>query len=132
VTVPSAARLSAEHMKEVLESFHALHERMFTYCVRQSPADYFHWGVTGIGRTAGINAAEMLLEPSPAALALKAERQVLFDRTFVPTRCYDGDALRHGMTVEGPAVIEQENTTVVLFGRQRLRVNGFGDFVVSL
>ena len=132
VPVPSSTRLVTDDMKSVLEGFHALHERMFTYCVRQSSVDFFQWGVTGIGRTTSINAEEMPREAKPAASALKAERHVLFDKSFIPTRCYDGDRLCHGMTIEGPAVIEQENTTVVLFAHQSLAVNRFGDLVVTL
>jgi N-methylhydantoinase A/oxoprolinase/acetone carboxylase beta subunit len=45
---------------------------------------------------------------------------------------YDGSRLTHGMVVEGPCVIEQENTTVVLFSGQTLEVNRFGDYVIEI
>jgi hypothetical protein len=36
------------------------------------------------------------------------------------------------MAAEGPCVIEQENTTVVLFPGQTLDVNRFGDYVIEI
>ena len=45
VPVPAGHRLHRKDIQEVKESFHALHERMFTYCVRESPVDFFHWSV---------------------------------------------------------------------------------------
>ena len=132
VPVPSKAAIDAADMAQVLEAFHALHERMFTYCVRQSSVDFFHWGVSGIGRAAEVPAEEMPLQTRSVTSALKAERPVLLENGFAPTLCYDGSRLVHGMTVDGPAIIEQENTTVVLFKDQKLAVNRFGDFIVRL
>jgi N-methylhydantoinase A/oxoprolinase/acetone carboxylase beta subunit len=36
------------------------------------------------------------------------------------------------MTVSGPAVVEQINTTIVVFPGQSLDVNEYGDFVLDL
>jgi N-methylhydantoinase A len=132
VPVPTTGKLRTKDMAQVLEAFHQLHERMFTYCVRESPVDFFHWGVSGIGRTPEVATEEMPLLRKPVAPALKARRKVFFERAFAPTQCYDGAQLLHGMRIEGPAVVEQENTTVVLFAGQKLEVNRFGDFVIAL
>ena len=132
VPVPSARKLTSKDMTNVLEAFHALHERMFTYCVRESPVDFFHWGVSGIGHTPEVATEEMAVLRRPTAAPLKARRQVFFERGFSATQCYDGEKLVHGMTIEGPAVVEEENTTVVLFAGQKLEVNRAGDLVINL
>jgi N-methylhydantoinase A len=47
--------------------------------------------------------------------ALKGERQAHFDPAgFTATRVYDGDALRAGNVVEGPAIIERMGDSVVV------------------
>ena len=53
-------------------------------------------------------------------------------RGYINTPTYDGARVTHGMAIEVPAVIEQENTTVILFADQTLRVNKFGDYVIQL
>jgi N-methylhydantoinase A len=69
-----------------------------------------------------------------ATHALKGKRGVYFGalNDHIPTDLYDGDKLKHGMIVYGPAVVEQENTTVVIFPGQTLRVNRFGDYLLQL
>ena len=57
-----------------------------------------------------------------AAAALKGERRAYFDPAgFIATRVYDGEALRAGNVVEGPAIIERMGDSVVVppgFGAQ--------------
>jgi len=134
VAVPAGHRLARKHIGGIKEAFHALHERMFTYCVRESPVDFFHWGVTGTGRTRPVESQEFPRRPKSAASALKGRREVYFGtaRDYNKTQTYDGARMTHGMMVEGPGVIEQENTTVMLFKDQILRVNAFGDYVIQL
>ncbi len=55
------------------------------------------------------------LEGPDASDALKGERAAHFDPVgFTATRVYDGDALRAGNVVEGPAIIERMGDSVVV------------------
>ena len=134
VPVPGGHRLTRKDIREIKESFHSLHERMFTYCVRESPVDFFHWGVTGHGRIRSVESQELPRGPRSPVRALKAKREVYLGtkRGYIGTDTYDGSRMTNGMTIEGPAVIEQENTTVMLFANQKLRVSQFGDYVIQL
>ena len=71
--------------------------------------------------------------PDPGAAA-KATRDVCFspDGSYVTATVYDGDVLRPGMVVEGPAVVERTTTTVVVGPRETLAVNDFGTLSVVL
>jgi len=44
------------------------------------------------------------------------------------TPIYDGARLRPGNRIEGPAVIETTDTTIVVYPKRRLRVDAFGNF----
>src|SRR5262249_30762462 len=100
--------------------------------VRESPVDFFHWSVRGIGHTPEVATEEMSRSRTLASSARKTRRQVFFEHGFSATQCYDGSKLQYDMTVEGPAVVEQENTTVVLCAGQRLDVTRVGDFIINL
>jgi N-methylhydantoinase A len=55
-----------------------------------------------------------LEDPDPSD-ALKGERTAHFEPVgFTPTRVYDGEALRAGNAVEGPAIIERMGDSVVV------------------
>jgi N-methylhydantoinase A len=116
------------------QTFHDSHERMFTYCVRESPVDLFHWRVVAHRKVQSPELPDLSLTHESSDKAIKGRREVYFAdiNDYRATDTYDGDFLEYGMTVTGPAVIEQKNTTVVVFPGQQLEVNRFGDYVLEL
>jgi len=116
------------------QSFHDLHERMFTYNVSESPVDLFHWRVVAHRK---VDSPETPLFPpatDAASIAEKGSRKIYFGDIddYRETNIYDGDKLQRSMVVTGPAVVEQANTTIVVFPGQNLEVNEYGDFVLNL
>lgn len=54
--------------------------------------------------------------------AQKGQRQVYFDGRWMDTRVYDMDKVLVGNVIEGPAIIESWNTTMVVpYGREVTR-----------
>lgn len=134
IPIPSKGTIKKKDVASISETFHDLHERMFTYSVRDSSVDLFHWRVTAQGRMSRLEAQPASRTRKSSDLALKAQRAVYFSEAqdYITTNIYDGSLLRHGMTVSGPAVVEQENTTVVVFPEQTLKINKFNDFVLHI
>lgn len=102
--------------------------------MRESPVDLFHWRVTAIGKLPVVTSPEQSRTRRSAADAEKGTRMVYFREygKHRKTKIYDGAKLVHGMSVEGPAVIEQETTTIVVLPKQSLKVNRFGDLILSI
>jgi N-methylhydantoinase A len=71
--------------------------------------------------------------PDPSGAALPA-RQVFWPEEggWIETPIYDGPALRPGNALDGPAVIEQPGTTVVVPAGARVALDRFGNTVISL
>ncbi|RKX45810.1 MAG: hydantoinase/oxoprolinase family protein [Verrucomicrobia bacterium] len=136
LTIPlhNGGPLTEADVKDMAESFHDLHERMYTYCVRDSSVDLFHWRVVAHRQVQAPATPEQPRSGEAISVASKGTRQVYFGdiNAYRETDIYDGDRLDHGMAVTGPAVVEQETTTVVVFPGQKLEVNKFGDFELSL
>lgn len=74
------------------------------------------------------------LEDGAAAGARTGARAVWWAewKELVDTPVYDGEALRPGNRIAGPAVIETPNTTVVVHPGQTLRVDPFSNFEITL
>ena len=136
LTVPLNADgpLTEAHISEMAEGFHDLHERMFSYSVRHSSVDLFHWRVVAHRSVKSPQTPEMPDTGAAVDTAQKGRRRVYFGdiEEYRDTNIYDGDALERGMIVTGPAVVEQKNTTVVVFAGQKMEVNEYGDFVLEL
>jgi len=50
----------------------------------------------------------------------------------VPTTIYDGERMEAGNIVDGPAIIEQKTTTVIVPPRARLEVTKYGDYLMKV
>jgi len=63
--------------------------------------------------------------------ALKRTRLCRFDGVDVETPVYDGGLLRAGDTFDGPAIIEETTTTVVVPSRYRCAVDPYRNYVLT-
>ena len=66
-------------------------------------------------------------EPEP-----KATRQAYFGGDYVPTPVYDRQGLGIGAVIEGPALIEERESTVVIGIGDKVQVDEFGNLVAKL
>ncbi len=134
IPIPSEGPLRESDVAQMETAFHDLHERMFSYSVRESSVDLFHWRVVAHRKVDHPKIPALRRATEGPEAARKGTREVYFGDigSFHRTDIYDGDALQYGMQVEGPAVVEQATTTVVVFAGQTLEVNEFGDFVLNL
>ena len=50
----------------------------------------------------------------------------------MPTPVYDGTKLGPGATIDGPALVDEPFTTVVVYPGQQARVDRFGNYAISV
>ena len=62
--------------------------------------------------------------------AWKRERQCFFDGDFVKTPVYEGEKLKAGNFIRGPAIIEETTTTVVVPRLWSCRVDKYGNYSI--
>jgi N-methylhydantoinase A len=65
---------------------------------------------------------------TPVDDALRARRSAYFDGRFVDTPVYDGDVLTHGHRLEGPAIVEERFTTIVLYPGHVAELDALGNY----
>ena len=109
---------------EIEDRFHLRHEELYTYASRDQEVVFVNARVAAVG---AVSASERDEEPVKAATpcAPRSRRKAWFgDWREVPV--YALDDLRPGHTLEGPAILEAETTTVVINAGDRLVVNGRG------
>ena len=130
--VPVPRRIeSDEDVRAVEEAFHATHERIFA--VRE-PGQYLEcllWKVraTAVLDKPELRPRELPAEPPEADASVGAYfKETGFGR--VPR--YDGAALSPGTRVEGPAVIREPTTTVVVYPGSAAVVTPLGNYLLEL
>ena len=117
ITVPGGI-LDEEKVQRIQEEFDRRYAELYGEHAgfKESGRDLINEFVRVVGRTPkGKMEEEKLEKPDPSA-ARKGERRVFYPSVGEPvdTSIYDGDALRPGNIVPGPAVLEMTGTTVVV------------------
>jgi 5-oxoprolinase (ATP-hydrolysing) len=70
--------------------------------------------------------------PSDGAAARKGVRHAFFHGTFVETPVYDRHALRKGIQIAGPAMVEEQEATTVVAPGDRLTVDAAGSLRLAI
>jgi N-methylhydantoinase A len=100
----------------VLRRFHEDHERTYSYSQPDQPVEIYGVRVAGLGTVPHISLADIEDEATDASAALVGERSVYFEHAgaFVDTAIYAHDRLTAGTELNGPAIIEQMDSTIVV------------------
>lgn len=116
--------------------FHDIHEREYSRRFDEVDVEVPNVRVRGIGLMPPLRmpAAEPGAESPAAALHHEGEAwfRVSGRLDSVPTRYYDRTALRAGNRLEGPAIVNQYDSTTVIPPGITARVDGFGNIVIEV
>jgi N-methylhydantoinase A len=63
--------------------------------------------------------------------ALKGRREAYFGNGYISTPIYDRIKLPLGGRIEGPAIIEQADTTTVIYPKQNCYVDNCGNIIIK-
>ena len=101
-------------MEEAIASFHVNHDREYAYRRDDAPVDLFRLNITAVGVTQKAELAKH--RASGAALKAHATRPVSFDEADEPidTPIYLHEEMPAGVSFQGPAIIEQLDSTTVV------------------
>jgi N-methylhydantoinase A len=124
--------LASASIGEIEQRFHQLHERSYTFRLEGSAIEFVNFHVAAFG----LVQKPELRRISPRAeadAARKGSRLVDFDERGRHTAVlYERSRLGAGAAVEGPAIVEEPAASTVLFPGDRLRVDDYGNLVLSV
>jgi N-methylhydantoinase A len=125
-------RMGADELRATIAAFHDLHEETHTYAARDEEPIVRAVRVQAVGRTPKPPARMLPPAREPLSAALRSRRPAFFAGRFVDTPVYDGDRVGRGHRIEGPAIVEERFTTIVLQPGHVAEVDAHGNYVVQL
>ena len=128
--VSSNGRLKPAALDDTVERFHALHEELHTYASRDEQPILRSLRLSLVGVTDKPQLPTF--GRSSAKPPLKGRRPAYFGGRFVSTPVYDGARVRAAQRIDGPAIIEEPFTTIVLQPRQRAVLDRFGNYHITV
>jgi N-methylhydantoinase A len=132
VPVPEGTNLDEPGLLDLAERFHDQHERERGFCFRSQQPVLRGVRVIARGTTPKPDHFAELGTVTDAEQARKGTRDAYWGDGFVPTPVYDGDVLGAGARVEGPALIEERFTVVVLPPATSATLDDRGNYTVTV
>jgi N-methylhydantoinase A len=131
VPVPNGALKDATS-DELREAFFTAYQQLFERTVREVPIEALNWRVAASAPVPNI-ALNFGGQPVGTGEALKGQRDVYFGETdFTPCKVYDRYALKPGDTFEGPAVVEERESTTVVGPGASASVDQYHNLIIDI
>jgi N-methylhydantoinase A len=109
-------KLGVQEIEQITESFHRRHKELFTFDMPKREVEFLNVLLKATMRHEPLKLAEIASASGGADKALKRRRPILWSlsKGYEETAVYDGDRLGAGHRIDGPAIIEEAATTVVV------------------
>ena len=124
--------ITNENLKNIKEAFHNRHKELYTYSETESPVELVNIESTMYGRIDRPTYLE-LENKDQINNALKTSRNLIFSETgnLIRTPVYDGNKLSPGNKINGPAVVEEDTTTLVIEPEWFLELHKSGTYIIK-
>ena len=132
VTVEFAGRtVDAARLEATIQSFHGEHRRLFGFSLEQ-PVEIVTLRVTAFGHLDSVSMAPLSRGLGAPFEALVGRRPVYFEDAvgFVPCDIFDRARLGPGSTIDGPAILENVDSTVVIDPGWQARIDDYGNCIM--
>ncbi len=109
-----AGQVDMDVLLETLRIFHDKHESLYGYSMPGAPAKIINLRLSARGVTKKPSFKPSTFKGEDPAGALKKYRQAFFGRQFIEVPVYNGLKMGYGNRLNGPAIIEEPTTTILV------------------
>lgn len=126
LTIPfPAGDINEKNFADVTNAFHKAHEDAYGYCLPDSEIAIVNIGVSAIGALPRPELIRYPIEKGDGKQAIKAIRKVYLHGEYRDVTIYDRYLLKSGDEFLGPCIIEQNDTTTLVWPEQRCEVDTY-------
>jgi N-methylhydantoinase A len=133
VPIPSGP-LNRGRVDQIAANFEETYRSLYGHIMAGTPIDVVSWRVVAQGPKPDFSLPRSEFGPSGLQAAVKGKREIYLPDTagFGPVPVYDRYLLRPGMKFDAPVVIEERESTVVISGPARVRVDESNNLLADL
>ena len=128
------AGIEESDIETLVEGFHQTHERVYTIRIDEDLVEFTTWKVRAIGARWESDAVGKGAVPAQdGPLPEKSPRRIYVRELggLAELPVYDGGSLGSAAVIDGPAVIEEETTTVLLLPGMTAKTDAQGNYRVA-
>jgi len=128
----SLGQVTREKLNQLLEDFHTTHIKEYGFLRRDAPVAIVDLRSTLAGKLGKAPLLAYKEDKEESGYAIKEQREVYFESIgFISTSIYRGEELSPGNVIEGPAVVEWRDSTVVVPPKRFAKMDKFRNMVVG-
>lgn len=121
-----------QRLANIEAAFHAAYQREYDYQL-EAPVEMVGIHLVASAEVGKLTMTKRSSSAATTDVALKSVRKVDFaDKGIHDTAIYDGTRLEPGMRFEGPAIVEDPGTTVVVHPGNRVEIDDYGNIHIHL
>lgn len=125
------AIIEAGDLARLATLFHEEHERLYSHCDPTGAVEILEIRVRVTGGLAGPSAREVAAGAGQASAALTGSRRIRINGAWHEAAIYDRAKFGAGHVVNGPAVVEQGDATILVPPQFKAETNRFGDLIIE-
>lgn len=131
--VVQSGKFDSEHRDQIVQEFHKEHERAYGFSAPEEPVEIVAIRLTAVGDIAKPTLREIGKTTGGVDSARRTTRSVYFaeSKGFVDCPVYDRYKLSSGDVLEGPAIIEEMDSTTIIHPRYKADVDRYGNVFLS-
>ena len=124
--------ITIKTLGSVRKAFDMLHQQNYGFSKLDEPAEIVNLRIVCFGRLTKPELRKKRPVESNSERALKGKRNVFMKSRLHKTSIYDREMLNPGSVVLGPAIIEQKDSTTVLFPGNLGRIDEYRNIVIKV
>lgn len=124
-----SSEVDAETLDKTIRDFHDIHEKIYGFSRREESLETVNVRVSSFGLIEKLERKK--LEAGSGTEVDYTTRDVYFDGEFHETKIYQRRDLYMDYEFQGPAIIEQLDSTAVIYPRQKVMVDSFGNLIIE-
>jgi N-methylhydantoinase A len=124
-----SGELASAGLAGAAKRFDTLHEQMFSFSL-DKPKEIVNIRVIALGPQADVGALELARGDGDPARAFVADTRIYADGAWHPATIYDRAKLLCGDRIEGPAIVNQLDSTTLILPGSHAEVDGVGNLLI--
>ena len=121
--------LTGPALATITVDFHRLHEKAYGYARNTEAVEFVNLRVVALGKLPEFRAAKRAAK-TPRTPEPVGTREVCFAGRPVTSPVYVRDRLHEGIAINGPAIVEQMDSTIVLLPGYRAEADPYGNLII--
>ena len=133
IPAPETSKIDTNWLNQLLESFHKTHEISYGFRVDNDPIEIVNLRLTTIRKISQPKIKKLLKQKIDSSYAMKGIRPVYFgsNNEKDQTPVYNRKNLSPKTTFNGPAIIEEPDSTTVIPPKWNVNVDDFGNLILE-